>query len=97
LLSNKCEPDGSHSVVAQLEDAGLPTECYRHINCDLLIPKSGMCIHCTNLRKILLQIRRRIAEGIETVKVMHSSENILQQAINKQRKVCKFVVRNKIM
>jgi hypothetical protein len=89
LVSNKCKPDGTHDVIAQLEDVGLPTEYYRHINCDLLIPKSGVCAHCTNLRKTLLQIRRRIAEGKEPVKLIHASENVLQQTINKQRKVYK--------
>ncbi len=92
LVRNECNASNSHSPIATMENRGRPDEIYRHVDCFLFGNESGICVSCSNLLKTMQQIRRRHLAGTKTVKVIHSSDVILAETVQLQRKVCIYML-----
>ncbi|RIA89856.1 hypothetical protein C1645_738304 [Glomus cerebriforme] len=85
LVSNAQE----HAVLAILENKSQPNEVYRHINCVLIVKKNNVCENCQKVYKIIQQIHRRFLSGVNSVKTIHVSKEILTEKIDYQRKIIK--------
>ncbi len=87
LVSNKLNADGSHEIIARLENKGRPNELYRRVDCSLFVYTGSICINCNKLLNTLGQIRGRHVTGVQAVKISHASEAMLVQTVHDQRKV----------
>ena len=75
-----------------MERIGQPDEAYRRIDCTLVITEKiekTMCENCEKLKKTLQRIQQRILNGINSIKVMHASKEVLIEKVNQQRKTIK--------
>jgi len=75
--------------LAILENKGQPNEVYRHTNCMLIVKDNNVCENCQKIHKTIGQIHRRILAGVNSVKTIHASKEILIEKIDYQRKVIK--------
>jgi hypothetical protein len=85
-LENSC-----HQPLATLENKDSPEECYRHINCELLITFDFMCNNCKKLKETLNKIRLRHQNGVLGKSVAHSSKQLLTEIILKERNVSSYI------
>lgn len=76
-----------HAIVAVLENKNQPDEAYRHINCMLIIKNGNACENCQKVHKLMQQIHRRFLSGVNSVKTVHASKEILIDKIEHQRKI----------
>ena len=72
-----------------MEKQGQPGEAYRRIDCILVAENNNICKNCKKLQKTMQQIRRRYLAGINSVKAVYASKDILIEKVNKQRKIIK--------
>jgi predicted rRNA methylase YqxC with S4 and FtsJ domains len=56
----------------------------------LVAENNNICKNCEKLQKTMQQIRRRYLAGINSVKAIHASKNILIEKVDKQRKIIKL-------
>ncbi|GBC15382.2 hypothetical protein GLOIN_2v1762743 [Rhizophagus irregularis DAOM 181602=DAOM 197198] len=80
LINNAQTTNKEHVPFAFLEKQGQPGEAYRRIDC-ILVKK---------LQKTMQQIRQRYLAGINSVKVIHASKDVLAEKVNEQRKIIKL-------
>ena len=72
-----------------MEKQGQPNEAYRCIDCMLVAENNNICKNCKKLQKTMQQIRQKYLAGINSVKAVHASKDILIEKVNKQRKIIK--------
>ena len=65
-----------------MERRGQPDEIYRRIDCTLVVTKKGICENCAKLRNTMHKIQKRILDGTNSAKVMHTSKEILMEKVN---------------
>ena len=73
-----------------MEKQGQPDEAYRRIDCMLVAKNNNTCKNCEKLKKTMQQICRRYLAGVNSVKTVHASKNILIEKVNEQRKIIKM-------
>lgn len=54
---------------------------------------NDMCKNCKKLQKTMQQIRRRYLAGINSMKVIHASKDVLAEKVNEQRKIIKLKIK----
>ena len=87
LVNNQKNSNNAHEVFATLENQGQSNEAYRRIDCDLLINEIDICQKYQKLKKTLTKIKNRNLAGILSTKISHSSQEILMEKVQLQRKV----------
>ena len=87
LVKNAQDINKKHTPFVFLEKQGQLDEAYRHIDCILVTKDKDICENCEKLRKTMQQIRRRFLVGVNPVKTIHASKNILIEKVEEQRKV----------
>ena len=81
--------DKKYTPFAFLENKNQPDEAYRHIHCKLIIEDVNICDNCQKVYKTMQQIHRRSLAGINSVKIVHASKEILIEKIEHQKKLIK--------